>query len=246
MKKLLKNRYFLSGLSILAALLICLVITPAFNTAAGKQVEIVRVSKTVPEGTKITSDMIQNVKVGGYNLPDNVMKNSEDIVGQYALAKFQPGDYILSTKVSTQSPDAYLSNLDGKKQAVSITIKNFANGLSGKLKSGDIISLYVSEYGDMKQTMYPGELQYVQLLAATTSEGYDSTGEQTEADKKSKSNTDNIPSTLTVLATPEQVLKIVDYEANGSIHAALSYRGSSETAKKFLELEDKFLKENAQ
>ncbi len=156
MKKLLKNRYVLGGLSLLAALLICLVITPAINTAAGKQVEIVRVSKTVPEGTKITSDMIQNVKVGGYNLPDNVMKNSEDIVGQYALAKFQPGDYILSTKVSTQSPDAYLSNLDGKKQAVSITIKNFANGLSGKLKSGDIISLYVSEYGDMKQTFYPG------------------------------------------------------------------------------------------
>lgn len=246
MKKLLKNRYFLSGLSVLAAFLICLVITPAVNTAAGKQIEIVRVTKTVPEGTKITSDMVQNVKVGGYNLPDNVLKNSEDIVGQYALAKFQPGDYILSTKVSTQSPDAYLSNLDGTKQAISFSIKNFAKGLSGKLKSGDIISIKVAEYGDMKQTLYPGELQYVQLLAATTSEGYDSTGEQTEADKKSKSNTENIPSTLTVLATPAQALKIADYEANGSIHVALCYRGNNETAKKFLDLEDKFLKENAQ
>lgn len=239
MKKFFKNRYTLGGISILMALLVCFVITPALNTAAGKQVEIVRVVRKIPDGVKITAEMVKMEKVGGYNLPDNVMKSLDSVIGQYALTELHPEDQILSTKLSSQAPDAYLSNLDGTKQAVSFTIKSFANGLSGKLKSGDIISIYVSNYGDLKQTIYPPELQYVKLLAATTADGYDSAGGKT--DSKSKDDTD-IPSTLTVLASPEQVQKIVEYEASGTVHVALGYRGDRETAQQFLDIEDQYLK----
>ena len=41
---------------------------------------------------------------------------------------------------------AYLYHLDGKKQAISFSVKAFANGLSGKLKSGDIVSVIAPDY----------------------------------------------------------------------------------------------------
>lgn len=186
--------------------------------------------------------MIQDVKVGGYNLPNNVLKTDSGVIGKYAAASLQPEDYILSTKVSDVAPDVGLSSLNGTKQAVSVTIPSLAAGLSGKLEPGDIIELYVADYGDAKSTLKPAELQYVKLLAATTDKGVDST----ERKSNSKKADDNMPSTLTVLASPVQAEKLVDYNSNGKLHAALVYRGSETNAQKFLALEDQYLASHRQ
>jgi pilus assembly protein CpaB len=237
MKKFFRNRTVLAALAILFAIAICFVAAPALNAAAGKKVTIVRVAQDIPKGVKITSDMIETVQVGGYHLPDSVIKTSSEVIGKYATASLSPGDYILPSKVSDTAPDIGLSSLDGNKQALSITIPSFAAGLSGKLESGDIIRLYVADYGDLKETLQPPELQYVKLLAATTEKGIDISAEQQQDDKSD----DDMPATLTVLVSPEQAEKLVDYENNGTLHAALVYRGSEENANKFLELEEQYL-----
>lgn len=237
MKKLFRNRTFLASLAIVLALMICFVAAPSMNAAAGKEVSIVRVTKNISKGTKLSKDMIENVKIGGYNLPDNVLKTDASVIGKYATTSLQPGDYILSTKVSDEAPDIGLSSLNGKKQAVSVTIPSFAAGLSGKLETGDIIQLYVADYGNMKETLMPSELQYVKLLAATTDKGVDNTDDQKKDDKSN----DDMPSTLTVLVSPVQAKKLVDYENNGTLHAALVYRGSDTSAEKFLDLENQYL-----
>lgn len=245
MKKLFRNRTFLGIAGIILALAICFGVAPLLNAAAGKEISVVRIKQNVPKGTKLTADMIQDVKIGGYNLPDNVLKSDSVVVGKYALAAMQPGDYILSTKLSDKAPDIGLSSLNGKKQATSVTIKDFSDGLSGKLETGDIIAFTVADYGDMKETLNPPELQYVQLLAATTSTGVDNTDDQKNTDTtKSKSESD-MPSTLTVLAAPAQVEKLVDYANNGHLHASLVYRGSEANADKFLTLEDQYLTSQA-
>lgn len=240
MKKLFRNRTFIAAIAILAALVICFVAAPAINSAAGKEVTVVRVTKNISKGTQITKDMIQEIKVGGYNLPDNVITSDSSAIGKYTSAALQPGDYILTTKLSNKAPDIGLSSLDGKKQAISISIKDFSDGLSGKLESGDVISLYVADYGDMKETLKPSELQYVKLLAATTDKGVDNT-EGNKSNKSDDNDDDDMPSTLTVLVYPEQAVKLVDYEHNGTLHAALVYRGSETNANQFLGLEDKYL-----
>lgn len=245
MKKLFRNRTFLAAAAIVLALLICFVAAPSMNAAAGKKVTIVRVTKDIPKGTQLTKDMVQEVQVGGYNLPDSVIKTDSGAVGKYADAAFQPGDYILSTKLSDKAPDTGLSSLDGSRQAVSVTIKDFADGLSGKLETGDIISLYVAGYGDMKTTLNPPELQYVKLLAATTDKGVDNTGGKKEK-KSDDSSDDDMPAALTVLVSPAQAVKLVDYEHNGTLHAALVYRGPEKNAEKFLKLEDQYLASQAQ
>lgn len=239
MKKIFKSRTVLGIISIVLALVVCLVAAPAINSAAGKQTEIVRVKQNISKGEKITQDMVETVKVGGYNLPANVLKSASSVKGKYALAALQSGDYILSTKISGEAPSAYLSELDGKNQAMSISIKSFAAGLSGKLEAGDVISIYIADYGDTKETIVPNELKYVKLLAATTSTGTDTNGQQKE--KNEKSTDEDMPSTLTLLVSPAQAEKLVDYEANGKIYAALAYRGTEKEAQNFLDEENQYL-----
>ncbi len=130
-------------------------------------------------------------------------------------------------------------NLDGSKQAVSITIKSFANGLSGKLQSGDIVSVIAPDYKKLGATVIPPELKYVEVVSVTASSGYDAnTGE-----KKTNEDERELPSTVTLLVTPEQGNILASLEADGKTHLSLVYRGEPLNTKKFLDLQSKVLSE---
>jgi len=239
--KFFRNRIFIGVFSLIVAAGVCFGLAPAVNRASNHQTEIVRVAKSIPEGTAITKDMIQTVKVGGYNLPQNIITDEKNAVGKYTTATLDTGDYILTSKVSDTVKSAYLSDLDGEKEAISISIKSFAAGLSGKLQSGDIVSLIVSDYGDTKQTVAPAELRYVKLLAATTAKGTDTDQKKSSEKKDTENDEDNIPATLTLLVTPEQATKLVDYETNGKLYATLVYRGSEDNSQRYLKMQDDYL-----
>ena len=236
-----KNRTVVGVFCIVLSLLICFGITPLFNKGISKKTEIVRVTKDIKTGDEITKDMVQTVEVGGYNLPQNVISKKDTVVGSYVLADMSVGDYILNTKVSKTpaAENAYLYNLDGSRQAVSITIKSFANGLSGKLKSGDIVSIIAPDYKKQGIAVIPPELKYVEVISVTASNGYDAnTGEQKE---KSKADERELPSTVTLLVTPEQGNILASLEADGGIHLSLVYRGVPENSKKFLDIQTNIL-----
>lgn len=245
MRKLFKNRTFLAIGCMILSLLLFFGLGPVVIGQTAKQVQVTRVSKDIPKNTKITDAMLETVKIGGYNMPSGVIQSRSDIVGKYSKFEMLPGDYVLNSKLSEQplGADEYLAKLDGKKVAVSVSIKTFAAGLSGKLQTGDIIALDVANYGDMKQTVIPGNLQYVKLLAATAETGTDNdrTTVDKTANKNSTSNRDDMPSTLTVLASPEQKKSLVDYDVNGTIHASLVYRGDTQSAQKFLDMQDQYI-----
>lgn len=178
--KIFRNRTVIGVLCILLALIICFGVTPLFSRSASEKTEIVRVTKDIKEGDEITAEMVQTVEVGAYNLPQNLMTDKKEVVGKYATADLAAGDYILSSKLSAvpAAENAYLYNLDGKKQAISVTIKSFATGLSGKLESGDIVTVIVADYQGKGETAIPPELQYVEVISVTASSGYDAnTGE---------------------------------------------------------------------
>ena len=172
------------------------------------------------------------------NLPQNLMTDKKEIVGKYATADLVAGDYILSSKLSTvpAAENAYLYNLDGKKQAISVTIKSFATGLSGKLESGDIVTVIVADYQGKGETAIPPELQYVEVISVTASSGYDAnTGEV--VDEK------ELPSTVTLLVTTEQAKVLAELEQDSELHLALVYRGTPENAAKFIAAQDALIKE---
>ena len=234
--KIFRNRTVIGVLCILLALIICFGVTPLFSRSASA--EIVRVTKDIKEGDEITAEMVQTVEVGAYNLPQNLMTDKKEVVGKYATADLAAGDYILSSKLSAvpAAENAYLYNLDGKKQAISVTIKSFATGLSGKLESGDIVTVIVADYQGKGETAIPPELQYVEVISVTASSGYDAnTGEV--VDEK------ELPSTVTLLVTTEQAKVLAELEQDSELHLALVYRGTPENAAKFIAAQDALIEE---
>ena len=125
-----KNRTVIGVICILLALVICFGITPLFNRGISQKAEIVRVTKDIHAGELITKDMVTTAEVGSYNLPSGLMTTKNNVVGKYAKADLAVGDYILAAKLSEApaAENAYLYNLDGTKQAISVTIKSFATG----------------------------------------------------------------------------------------------------------------------
>ena len=154
------------------------------------------------------------------------------------------GDEITAEMVQTVEVGAY--NLPqnlmtdkkevGKKQAISVTIKSFATGLSGKLESGDIVTVIVADYQGKGETAIPPELQYVEVISVTASSGYDAnTGEV--VDEK------ELPSTVTLLVTTEQAKVLAELEQDSELHLALVYRGTPENAAKFIAAQDALIEE---
>lgn len=236
--KIFRNRTVIGVLCILLALIICFGVTPLFSRSASEKTEIVRVTKDIKEGDEITAEMVQTVEVGAYNLPQNLMTDKKEVVGKYATADLAAGDYILSSKLSAvpAAENAYLYNLDGTKQAISVTIKSFAVGLSGKLESGDIVTVIVADYQGKGETAIPPELQYVEVISVTASSGYDAnTGEV--VDEK------ELPSTVTLLVTTEQAKVLAELEQDSELHLALVYRGTLENAAKFIAAQDALIEE---
>lgn len=241
MKKLLQNRIVLGLICIVTSLIICFGLTPMFNDALKSKVEIVRVNTEIKQGDVITPKMLTTVEVGGFNLPGNIIYKAENVIGKYANTDLYKGDYVLASKLSDtpRLKNEYLNGLDGTNRAISVTIKSFAAGLSGKLERGDIISLIASDVGEARQTLIPAELQYMEIIATTASSGTDNNVQKEPEDGENA----ELASTITVLATPEQARLLAELEQTGKLHAALAYRGDSENAQRFLDEQVKVLEE---
>lgn len=144
---ILKSRTTIGLLCIVLSMLICFGLTPLFNNAMKAQTEIIRVTKDIKKGEKISGDNTERVKVGVYNLPQTVIRDENTLLGKFATADLMKDDYILSSQIADEpyKENGYLYSLDGKKLVISISIKDFALGLSGKLMTGDIVSIIASD-----------------------------------------------------------------------------------------------------
>lgn len=242
--KLFKNRTVLGIFCIAVSLLICFAITPLVNAGLSKKVAIVRFNQMVQEGEQITKNMVDVVEVGNHNLPENVVRNLADVEGKYLTATVYAGDYILTDKISEEpsAENKYLYNLNGEKQAMSITINTFAEGLSGKLKSGDIVSVIAPDYLGSGETVIPAELKYVEVIAVTAKSGYDANTEEQRTEEEEKEEKE-LPSTVTILVRPEQSRLLARLEAEGEIHLSLVFRGEAEKALEFIKAQDQVLDE---
>lgn len=233
----LNNRFLFGILSIFLAAAIAFVALPTIAKQTNGKTEIVHIVQPVVKGSQITNKDVQVVEVGSYNLPGNIARTTEDVVGKYAVTDLMAGDYILASKISATpiSSDIVLSHIPSGKVAISMTVKTLASGLSDKLLAGDIIRIYhfMDEARDIP------ELQFVKVLSVTDSRGVniDNTKEPTEEEEKLQS------ATITVLASPEQAKLITAMENDGVAHVALISRGNDTLAGELLSVQEQVLME---
>lgn len=228
MKKFFKNRTVLGLASIILALILSFGVTPLLNKAMTHQETIIRANENIKKGEKITTEKITKVKVGGYNLPEEVLKEENELIGKYAKTDIYKDDYFLQSKISDSlNSDTYY--LEDENMEISITVKNLAAGLSGNLKSGDIVSVISSSDEGVSPQIIP-ELQYVKVISATSKEVDDIEGEKRE-----------LASTINLIVEKNQAEKLVEQEQNGNIHIALVYRGAIEVTNDYLEKQKEYL-----
>ena len=229
--KKIGNRTVIGIVCILAAFAVCFGVAPLVNRVAEEQVEIVRMRNTLLKGTCIAENDIEVVKVGAFNLPKDVIRDKNEVIGKYTTGDMYKGEYILPERLTSDINTAtdILGSLDGDKKAISISIGSFALGLSGKLETGDIISVIVYDAKE-KTTFTPPELSYLRVITSTTSGGID------KADITDSSQ----PVTVTLLVNQKQAELLAEYEKTASMHFTLEYRGDLAKAQQYLDMQEQY------
>lgn len=236
----MNNRFIYGIISIILAVVIAFIAIPAITSKTSSTYEIVRMKTFVGRGTAITAENVELIEVGEYNMPGNVARTLEDVVGTYAATDLYPGDYILPEKVSSipLSSDITLNSIPDGKVAISITTQTLATALSDKLQSGDIIRLY---HYDDENVLEPvtdiPELRFLKVLSVTDADGLDIDYTTPPAEDEEKQQT----ATITVLASPEQAMLLTRYENEGVLHVALISRGNETLANDLLERQNEIL-----
>lgn len=234
-KKPFSSRTVIGVVCIVLALVITFGVAPLVNKIADQKVDIVRLKTDVQRGQLITADHLETVNVGLYNLPGQVIKDKAEVVGKFAASDLYAGDYLFDTKLSAdnKSADDVLMGLNGKKVAISVSISDFAAGLSDKLENGDIVSVII--YDKENEVSYiPAALQYVKVVTTTTSDGIDK-DQITDGDKTTTA-------TVTVLVTPEQAELLAKYNTTTNVHFSLVFRGDADKADAYVKVQDDYLK----
>lgn len=225
----MKNRTLLGVLCLVCALLLVFVAAPLLTRLQDGRTTILRLVRNVEKGHRITETDLETAEVGAFNLPAQVMTDPQTAVGKYASVDLRPGDWLLTSKL-TDRPDSasdVFRLLNGEEKALSVTLPDYAAGLSGKLENGDVVSVCVTANGE---TVLPPELTYIRVITATTGKGVD----KDTLEQKDDGSTD-APATVTLLVNDEQQRLLVHYEHTAKIHFSLVYRGDDSAAQAFLD-----------
>ena len=225
----MKNRTIIGIVCMLLAIAVCFGVAPIINRGLSAKTDVVIMLADVPQGRQISEEDIKIEMVGAYGLSPKTITNTELVIGKFAATDLKTDEMLIDSKITDNAEGAedVFRALDGSKQAISITIPNFAGGLSGKLKNGDIVSVIVT---NENVTAIPAELKYVRVITTTSSGGNDA-GEMDE-------DGNEMPSTITLLANDVQATILATSEANGKLHLSLVYRGNADTAAKFLQAQE--------
>ena len=230
---MLKNRTLIGIVLIVIAIGICFGISPLFSKLLDSKTNIVRLKNDVEQGTQITSGMLEVVEVGTLNVPENTITDPTLIVGKYTVTAMFKGDTFITEKLTdvVDNSASLLRQLEPNETAMSVTIRSFAKGLSGKLQQGDIIQIVSVDDDDDTATVYD-ELQYVEVLTTTASNGSDDVYQDGKVNEGATDDGDDeeneLYATVTVvLQDRAQALRLAECE-NTSLHAVFICRGNDE------------------
>lgn len=240
-----KNRLYLGIACVVFAFLIGFVFVPmSSHLASIKTVTVLRAAADIPMGAQITPDMLQQVEISAQNVPSTIVIDPLEAVGKYAAMQIVTDENILSTKLADEPPygNAYLSELPNGDLAVSVTIKSFAAGVSGKLLPGDVVSVYANLANNPNQYDYRSslmsELYYVEVLAVSNEEIGDV--QDYEGDPE-EDDVSTLPTTVTLRCINlEQARVLIGLEANSQLHLALVCRGDEEYKKQLLDAQAQY------
>lgn len=238
--KLLRNKFVIGILCILTALVLSFVALPTLLGVGQKAtVTAVRLKEPVSAGTRITTDMLETVKV-----PQNLVKNGisepSQAVGRYAKTDLYVGDYLTNAKTSTtqagQNP--FSAGVSKGKLVVSVALPSLASGVSGRLLPGDVVTLMAIPKAAVNQSLgtepesgespesdvvIDPDLKYLEICMVTASDGSDA-NVQAETGKDGKNT---LPVTVSFYVTEAQAKKLAELNQASTIYLVFVARGEA-------------------
>lgn len=238
LKEFTKNKTLVGVICIGFAIGLTIINTSIKGNSGGIQTKALITTGEISAGDKITESMVEEIRLQG-DIPDNIITSKDEVIGKYANTDIYGNDIITTDKLNVEAiyGSAYLENLEEDERAISISLKTLAIGLSGKLESGDIVSI-ISIDEDGNSTILE-ELKYVELISVSDNNGYDVGGTNNTSDK-------NVGSTTTLLVNEEQAKLLASLEVKGQIHVSLVYRGNDEHKQQLLEKQKSMFSETNQ
>jgi len=206
------------------ALLLVFAVSPLFNRVLDGKKDVVVLKSPVLQGQQITADMLSVIQMGSYNLPENAITETETVAGLFAASDLYAGNLIFPNMLtdSVNTSDSMLRNLNDNERAMSITIKSFANGFSGKLITGDIIKIVSVD--EEKEAHIFTELEFVEVLTTTSQNGIDNIDRPPSPNEEGETS---MPVTITVILQDDlQAMRLAECE-NTSLHAIFVSRDES-------------------
>ncbi len=230
-----RTKLFWGAVSISLGLLIAFAGIPMLKMAVTETEPTVRFAQDVKAGTKVTEDLLTVVDMSPYHLPSDTLHDLQAAVGKYVKTDAVAGDLATVSRFSEGYPgaDPQMVGLPEDTVAISISLPDLSQSVSGKLRQGDIVQIFAVEDNNSFQAAAPPELQYVEVLAASYADGSDVQETQdTTVDNTAK---DGALSTVTLLANAEQAACLAGLNQNAKLHAALVIRGDDAAKARALE-----------
>ena len=106
--KIFQNKIAVGVICIVIAGILTFFLLPSINKGKNQTVKVVKLTQQITAGTKIEESMLVEKEVGGYGLPENIVKDKEDIVGKFSNCTILPDDLILTSKLSDYATDQRL------------------------------------------------------------------------------------------------------------------------------------------
>lgn len=147
MKKLLENKLVVGGICIVVAAILAFLVLPGMYKQKEKTIYICRLQADITAGTKIEAQMLKQVEVGSYGLPESVVKNPDELVGKYAKVSMTADDYLYASKFADYvSDERFDKAISEGKRLIAVSVPSNAASVANQLKAGDKVT--VAYYAD--------------------------------------------------------------------------------------------------
>ena len=189
-------------------------------------VSVVRTVMSIPEGTKITSDMITVDSVVNTDIIQNAAVSPDDVIGKFTKTDLLRGEQIPSDRLVSQGDntvDAFSYKIPKGMRTVTISV-NSTTSVAGLLRVGDHVDIMISY---SKQDEATNTSQNVTKYMADNIEIAALDKVITKSDIKDQNGNTVTTSftTVTMFVTPEQAEALAWGESNGSIILTLRAPG---------------------
>lgn len=236
MIKLFKNRFFISVICVVMALVIGLVAMPLYNNLINKTVNVVVASRDIYPGTKITEDMLKIVEMNAEAIPADAAHSIEEVmfstremdsstgkgVSLYALTTIMKDYYITARQVGERlvSPAERVRAMKSGESVVSISLANVEK--PGQLVTNNVVQ--VMYYNKEKEEFL--EIPALRAIEVVCTLAEDGT-EITEVNQKSASGETLVATRIQFILNIEQSRILASYSQSTKLAFFLVYSGDN-------------------